>query len=65
MRATFETRNDGSVALLLDAEAARAIFASVIFAARFHEDLAPLAELAGEKLRNDDGTPSKESPRCQ
>jgi hypothetical protein len=65
MRATFETRNDGSVALLLDAEAARAVFASVIFAARFHEDLAPLAALAGEKLRIDGGTPSKGSPQCQ
>jgi hypothetical protein len=65
MRATFETRNDGSVALLLDAEAARAVFASVIFASRFNEDLAPLAELAGEKLRLDSAAPSKGDPRCQ
>jgi hypothetical protein len=65
MRATFETRNDGYVALLLDAEAARAVFASVIFASRFHEDLIPLAQLAGEKLRIDGVNASKGSPRCQ
>jgi hypothetical protein len=65
MRATFETRNDGLVALLLDAEAARAVFASVIFASRFHEELAPLAQLARRELRVDSDTPQKGKSLCQ
>jgi hypothetical protein len=34
MRASFKTHNDGTVALNLDTEAARAVFASVVFAAK-------------------------------
>jgi hypothetical protein len=65
MRATFETRNDGLVALLLDAEAARAVFASVIFASRFHEELAPLAQIARRELRVDGDTARKGKSLCQ
>lgn len=50
MRATLETRNDGVVALLLDEEAARAVFASVLFAARFHDSIAPLSAVAKRGL---------------
>ncbi len=65
MQATFETRNDGSVALLLDAEAAQAVFASVIFASRFHDEFGPLAKLARQELRSDSDTPQEGRPRCQ
>jgi hypothetical protein len=58
MRASFTTRRDGSVALQLDTEAARAVFASVVFAARFHEDILPLVEVArrglGEPIARED-----------
>ncbi len=51
MQASFKMKPDGSVALDLDIEAARTIFASVIFAARFHERIAPLVEVAKEGLQ--------------
>jgi hypothetical protein len=53
MRASFKTHNDGTVALNLDTEAARAVFASVVFAAKFHQDLALLAKVAEEGLRGE------------
>lgn len=43
MQASVQTRNDGSVDLQLDVEAAQAVFASVLFASRFHERIALLA----------------------
>lgn len=50
MQATLETRSDGALALLLDEEAARAVFASVLFAARFHDSIAPLSAVATRGL---------------
>jgi hypothetical protein len=50
MRATLQTGNDGTVALQLDSEAARAVFASVLFASRLNEAFAPLVEVAREGL---------------
>ena len=50
MQAAIKMKPNGSVALDLDIEAARAIFASVIFAARFDERIAPLVEVAKEGL---------------
>ncbi len=51
MQASIKMKPDGSVALDLDIEAARTMFASVIFAARFHERIAPLVEVAKEGLQ--------------
>ena len=53
MRASFKTHNDGTVALNLDAEAARAVFASVVFAAKFHQQFALLARVGEEGLRRE------------
>ena len=53
MRASISMKADGSVALDLDIEAARAIFASVLFAARFHERIVPLVKIAREGLQLD------------
>ena len=53
MRASFKTHNDGTVALNLGTEAARAVFASAIFAAKFHQDFAPLVKVAEEGLRGE------------
>ena len=43
MRVSVQTRDDGSVDLQLDVDAAQAVFASVLFASRFHEGIAVLA----------------------
>jgi len=53
MQALIKTKRDGSVALNLDAEAAQAVFASVLFASRFHEGIAPLSGVAEAGLRGD------------
>ncbi len=51
MRASFKTHNEGTVSLNLDTEAARAVFASVIFAAKFDQEFALLSKVAEEGLR--------------
>jgi hypothetical protein len=51
MQASIERTRDGSFDIHLDPEAARAVFVSVVFAARFHEGVAPLAPIAEEGLR--------------
>ena len=51
MQASIKMKTDGSVAMQLDVEAARAVFASVLFAARFHERIAPLVEVAKAGLQ--------------
>lgn len=51
MQASIQKTRDGSFDVHLDPEAARAVFASVLFAARFHEGVAPLASIAEEGLR--------------
>jgi hypothetical protein len=53
MRASFKMHNDGTVAFNLDTEAARAVFASVVFAAKFHQDFALLAKVVEEGLRGE------------
>ena len=57
MQASITTQRSGTVVAVLDAEAARATFACVIFAARFHEEIAPLAWIVEQQLRIEvDGT---------
>jgi hypothetical protein len=53
MQASIKTEKNGSVALLLDVEAARVVFASVLFASRFHEGVVPLVPVAKEGLSGD------------
>ena len=65
MQASIKMKVDGSVALDLDIEAARTIFASVIFAARFHERIAPLVEVAKEGLLLGNGKSAWGSHTCQ
>jgi len=50
MQASIKTEADGMVNWRLDPEAAQAVFASVVFASRFHEGIAPLAVMAAERL---------------
>jgi hypothetical protein len=51
MKSSIKRKADGSVAMQLDVEAARAVFASVLFAARFHERFAPLVKFLKEGLQ--------------
>jgi hypothetical protein len=53
MQASIKTEADGMVNWRLDPEAAQAVFASVVFASRFHEGIAPLATIAAERLHGD------------
>jgi len=53
------------VALKLDADAARAVFASVLFAARFHEGISPLARIAKEELERGAKKPLRRGESCQ
>lgn len=53
MQASYTTESDGLIALRLDAEAARAVFASVMFAARYHEGITPLIDVASKGLREE------------
>ena len=53
MQASIKTETDGMVNWRLDPEAAQAVFASVVFAPRFHEGIAPLAVMAAERLHGD------------
>ena len=65
MQASINMKADGSVTLDLDIEAARTIFASVIFAARFHEHIAPLVEIAKEGLLLGSGKSARGPQRCR
>jgi hypothetical protein len=53
MEASITTERNGIVVAVLDSEAARVTFACVIFAARFHEEIAPLARIVEQQLRID------------
>jgi hypothetical protein len=54
MQASIKTDADGMVNWRLDPEAAQAVFASVVFASRFHEGITPLAVMAAERLHGDE-----------
>lgn len=59
MQASITTQKNGTVVAILDAEAARTTFACVIFAARIHEEIAPLARMVEQQLRIEGcGTPN-------
>jgi len=64
MQAVIETRRDGTVAMELDGEAARAMVASVVFASRFHEGIVPLAGLVEKGLQTG-GNESSRGVQCQ
>jgi hypothetical protein len=65
MQAAIKNMTDGSVTLKLDADAARAVFASVLFAARFHEGISPLARIAKEELERDNQKTTRRGEPCR
>ena len=55
MYASITTLKSGKVVAVLDAEAARVTFACVMFAARLHEEIVPLARIVEQQLRIEEG----------
>ena len=51
MQASITTQKNGTVLAVLDAEAAQTTFACVIFAARIHEEIVPLARIVEQQLQ--------------
>ena len=51
MQASITTQKNGTVLAVLDAEAAQITFACVIFAARIHEEIVPLARIVEQQLQ--------------
>ena len=65
MHASIKMESNGSFAMQLDVEAARAVFASVIFAARFHEHIAPLVKIAKEGLQLEGRESARRQELCR
>jgi hypothetical protein len=65
MYASIRTNADGSIAMQLDLEAARAVFASILFAARFHERIAPLVIVAKQGLDLDSRKATRRQEPCR
>ncbi len=65
MQATFTTQKDGTTVLELDAEAARVTFASVVFVARFHDDVRRLESVARQWLETEPAPRSRGEQPCQ
>ncbi len=51
MQASITAEKNGTVIAVLDAEAVRTTFACVIFAARIHEEIVPLARIVEQQLQ--------------
>lgn len=64
MQAAIETRQDGSLAIELDPEAARAMVASIALVARFHEGTSSLAGMVEASFQGHEPQPLRRS-LCQ
>jgi hypothetical protein len=63
MQVSIISQSNGDVSLQMDPEAARAVFASIVFAARFHQGIAPLCGIAERSLNADsDGSEARRAP---
>jgi hypothetical protein len=65
MHASIKTNADGSLAMQLDLDAARAVFASILFAARFHERIALLVIVAKQGLNLDGRKATRRQEPCR
>lgn len=65
MKALIRTEEDGSVVMQLDPEAARATFASVQFASRFHDKIAALSRLTEQELAQQSEPIRRRRTKCQ
>ncbi len=65
MRAKVKTSRDGTVLLRMDAEAARATFASVLFASRFHDGIRVLEDIARDALEAETKPADRRNITCR
>jgi len=65
MQARVKTQPDGTVLLRMDAEAARATFASVLFASRYHEGICDLKAIAKRALDRNTRPESRRRATCR
>jgi len=65
MQAQVKTQRNGTVLLRMDAEAARATFASVVFASRFHDGVRGMEEIAKRALANDMQQKERRKATCR
>jgi hypothetical protein len=65
MQAQINTRPDGTVLLCMDAEAAHATFASIVFASRFHEGIQGMAEVAKRALEEGPHSKDRRTATCR
>jgi hypothetical protein len=65
MQDSIKMKTDGSVSMQMDVEAVRAVFASVLFAARFHERIAPLVKVAKEGFELEGQKSARRLRLCQ
>jgi hypothetical protein len=65
MQASIISQSNGDVSLQMDPEAARAVFASIVFAARFHQGIAPLSGFAERCLNPENDTTQTGRTQCQ
>ena len=65
MQASIKTRQDGSVAMQPDSDAAQAAFASIVFASHFHEDIVPLANIVEDRLQTETGRSKPGRTTCR
>lgn len=64
MQATLQTYRDGTLTLRMDQAAAQAVFASILFASKFHEGIAPLTAVAKSGMASIDSDKKGVQP-CQ
>lgn len=65
MQASIISQSNGDISLQMDPEAARAVFASIVFAARFHPVIAPLSDIPEKCLNADGAAFDSGGPSCQ
>jgi hypothetical protein len=65
MRADIRTTRDGTVLVRMDAEAARATFASVLFASRFHDGIRGLEDIARRVLEAETKSADRRNMTCR
>ncbi len=65
MRAQVRTTRNGIVLLRMDGEAARATFASVVFASRFHDGIRVLEDVVRKALEAETKSADRSNTPCR
>lgn len=65
MQAQVQTQSDGTVLLRMNREAARATFASVVFASRYHDGIRDLEAIVKQALEDEMELKDRRRPLCR